>query len=155
MNRFTVITCNEEETKALGRRIGSRIKAGDTVALTGDLGAGKTHFTMGVAESLGISDYITSPTFTVVNEYRTGKMPLFHFDAYRLSGPEELFDIGYEDYAAERGVILIEWADRVADALPEQTVWIRIERQDETDIDRRRITVTWPEGDERFADIGN
>ena len=155
MRTFTATTNAEEETRELGRAIGRHLRSGDVLALTGDLGAGKTHFTMGVAESLGITDYITSPTFTIVNEYQNGKMPLFHFDAYRLGDPEELLEIGFEEYVAAGGVIIIEWADIVADILPKETLWIQIERQDMMDMNRRYITIEWSKGDDRFADIGN
>ncbi len=155
MRYFTVSTASEKETKELGRKLGKSLKPGDVLALTGDLGAGKTHFAMGVAESLHITDYITSPTFTIVNEYRDGAMPLFHFDAYRLGDPEELMEIGFEEYAAAGGLIIIEWADIVESILPEETIWIKIERQDMVDINRRNITFELPEGDERFADFGN
>lgn len=155
MKHFTVQTSSEEETKELGRKLGRCLRQGDVLALTGDLGAGKTHFTMGVAESLEITDYITSPTFTIVNEYRNGRLPLFHFDAYRLGDSEELMEIGFEEYASAGGVVMVEWADAVADIFSPQTLWIRIERQDTVDINRRRITFDLPEGDERFADFGN
>lgn len=155
MRYFTVTTESEEETKALGRKLGQALKPGDILALTGDLGAGKTHFTMGVAESLHITDYITSPTFTIVNEYRNGAMPLFHFDAYRLGDPEELLEIGFEEYEAAGGLMIIEWADMVESILPDRTVWIKIERQDMVDINRRTVTFELPEGDERFADFRN
>lgn len=155
MKRITVQTSSEAETKELGRTLGNYLQQGDILALTGDLGAGKTHFTMGVAESLQITDYITSPTFTIVNEYRNGRLPLFHFDAYRLGDPEELMEIGFEEYMAAGGVILIEWADIVAEILPAATLWIQIQRQDMVDINSRNIILELPEGDERFADFGN
>ena len=155
MRYFTVTTESEEETKELGRKLGQALKPGDILALTGDLGAGKTHFTMGVAESLHITDYITSPTFTIVNEYKNGTMPLFHFDAYRLGDPEELLEIGFEEYEAAGGLMIIEWADIVESILPDRTVWIKIERQDMVDINRRTVTFELPEGDERFADFRN
>ena len=155
MRYFMVTTESEEETKELGRKLGQVLKPGDILALTGDLGAGKTHFTMGVAESLHITDYITSPTFTIVNEYRNGAMPLFHFDAYRLGDPEELLEIGFEEYEAAGGLMIIEWADMVESILPDRTVWIKIERQDMVDINRRTVTFELPEGDERFADFRN
>lgn len=155
MKRITVQTSSEAETKELGRTLGNYLRQGDILALTGDLGAGKTHFTMGVAESLRITDYITSPTFTIVNEYRNGRLPLFHFDAYRLGDPEELMEIGFEEYMTAGGVILIEWADIVAEILPAETLWIQIQRQDMVDINSRNIILELPEGDERFADFGN
>lgn len=155
MKRIAVQTSSEVETKELGRTLGNYLRQGDILALTGDLGAGKTHFTMGVAESLQITDYITSPTFNIVNEYRNGRLPLFHFDAYRLGDSEELMEIGFEEYMTAGGVILIEWADIVAEILPAATLWIQIQRQDMVDINSRKIILELPEGDERFADFGN
>ena len=98
------VTNGEEETEALGRRLGQVLQPGAVVAFTGDLGAGKTAFTRGLARGLGISERVTSPTFTIVNEYEGGRLPLFHFDMYRLGSSEELFDIGWEEYLARRGV---------------------------------------------------
>ena len=110
---------------------------------------------MGVAEALKIAEYITSPTFTIVNEYKSGIIPLFHFDAYRLGMPEELWEIGFEEYREAGGILLVEWADLVKELLPSETLWVQIQRQDAIDIDRRKIAFEIPEGDERFADIGN
>ena len=105
-----------EETEALGEKLGKGLESGTVVAFTGDLGAGKTAFTRGLARGLGVGDRITSPTFTIVNEYE-GRLPLFHFDMYRLASSEELFDIGWEDYLARGGVCAVEWSENVADAL--------------------------------------
>ena len=155
MKKYTLTTKSEEETMELGRRIGVSLKPGDIIAMTGDLGAGKTHFTMGVAETLGVTEYVSSPTFTIVNEYTNGKMPLYHMDAYRLGDPDELLEIGFEEYVSAGGVVIIEWADIVEDILPPETIWIKIQRMDMIDLDTRNITIEVPEGDDRFADIGN
>ena len=143
------ITTSEAETTCLGTRIGSCLKAGDVVLLTGDLGAGKTHFTGGIARSLGIHDYITSPTFTVVNEYEGGTLPLIHFDIYRLGSYEELFEIGFEDYLERGGICVIEWADLIPE-IEEQTTRIfkvDIRRMDDVSPTQREITIVLPEGE--------
>ncbi len=117
-----------QETEALGEALGRALEAGAVVAYTGDLGAGKTAFTRGLARGLGITQSVTSPTFTIVNEYEGGRLPLFHFDLYRLGGWEELFDIGWEDYLARGGVCAVEWSERAEDALEEEPVWVDIRR---------------------------
>lgn len=155
MKKYILTTKSEEETMEFGRRIGAVLKSGDIIAMTGDLGAGKTHFTMGVAEVLGISDYVSSPTFTIVNEYNKGKIPLFHMDAYRLGDSDGLLEIGFDEYVSRDGVVVIEWADIVQDILPPGTIWIKIQRMDMVDINARSITVEVPEGDDRFADFGD
>lgn len=121
-------TSGEEETEALGFRLGKKLEAGAVIAYTGDLGAGKTAFTRGVARGLGIPDRVTSPTFTIVNEYEGGRLPLFHFDMYRLGSSEELFEIGWEDYLARGGVCAVEWSENVEDALEENTIRVEIRR---------------------------
>ena len=122
------ITNSPEETEDLGCRLGRTLCPGAVVAFTGDLGAGKTAFTRGLARGLGITQNVTSPTFTIVNEYEGGRLPLFHFDLYRLGGWEELFDIGWEDYLARGGVCAVEWSERAEDALEEEPVWVDIRR---------------------------
>ena len=134
------ITNGEEETQELGRRLGERLGPGAVVAFTGDLGAGKTAFTRGLAQGLGIQERVTSPTFTIVNEYEGGRLPLFHFDMYRLASSEELFDIGWEDYLVRGGVCAVEWSENVADALEDDAVRVEIRRGDGDD--QRRIRVT-------------
>ncbi len=116
-----------EETEALGEKLGRLLTGGEVLAYTGDLGAGKTAFTRGLARGLGITQRVTSPTFTIVNEYEGGRLPLFHFDLYRLGGPEELFNIGWEDYLARKGVCAVEWSENAEDAL-EEPVLIDISR---------------------------
>ena len=133
------ITNSPEETEALGRALGQRVKAGTVLAYTGDLGAGKTAFTRGLARGLGVEDRVTSPTYTIVNEYEGGRLPLFHFDLYRLNDGEELYDIGWEDYLARGGVCAVEWSERMEE-LPEGCVTVSI-RRGETD-GQRRITIT-------------
>ncbi len=134
------LTNSEAATQALGRRLGERLAPGAVVAFTGDLGAGKTAFTRGLAEGLGITDRVTSPTFTIVNEYEGGRLPLFHFDLYRLGSAEELFEIGWEDYLSRGGVCAVEWSENAADALEEDAVRVDIRRGDGED--RRKIEIT-------------
>ena len=122
------VTECEQETEALGERLAGRLEPGAVVAFTGDLGAGKTAFTRGLARGLGISGRVTSPTFTVVNEYEGGRLPLFHFDMFRLGSSDELFDIGWEDYLARGGVCAVEWSENVSDALEEGTIFVEIRR---------------------------
>ena len=110
-------THSESETEAVGEALATTLSPGTVIAFTGDLGAGKTAFTRGLARGLGISERVTSPTFTIVNEYEGGRLPLFHFDMYRLESSEELFDIGWEDYLRRGGVCAVEWSEKVADAL--------------------------------------
>ena len=133
-----------EETEALGERLGARLSPGDVVACRGDLGAGKTAFTRGLARGLGCTGRVTSPTFTIVNEHQ-GRVPLFHFDWYRLGGEEELFDIGWEEYLARGGVCAVEWSERAWSLLPPETVYVSICRCAE-DENWRRITI---EGEDR------
>ena len=129
-----------KETRALGQRLAERLKPGQIVAFTGDLGAGKTAFVSGMAQGLGISDRVTSPTFTIVNEYEGGRLPLFHFDLYRLSSAEELFDIGWEDYLARGGVCAVEWSENAAQALEGEPV-IRVDIQRGAGDDQRVVTI--------------
>jgi tRNA threonylcarbamoyladenosine biosynthesis protein TsaE len=133
------ITNSEQETQELGQRLGRILTPGAVIAYTGDLGAGKTAFTRGLAQGLEIPDRVTSPTFTIVNEYEGGRLPLFHFDLYRLGGEDELYDIGWEDYLGRGGVCAVEWSERVAQALEEGAIRIDI-RRGETD-DQRCITI--------------
>ena len=133
-------TAGEEQTEALGVRLGQLIQPGAVIAYTGDLGAGKTAFTRGLARGLGIPDRVTSPTFTIVNEYEGGRLPLFHFDMYRLGSSDELFDIGWEDYLARGGVCAVEWSENVEEALDRQTIWVEIRRGEGHD--QRVISVT-------------
>ena len=122
------VTECEAETVALGARLAEQLVPGGVVAFTGDLGAGKTAFTRGLARGLGIAERVTSPTFTIVNEYEGGRLPLFHFDMYRLGSSDELFGIGWEDYLARGGVCAVEWSENVSDALEEGTIFVEIRR---------------------------
>ncbi len=138
---MTFTTHSAAETEALGERLATRLTGGEVIAYTGDLGAGKTAFTRGLARGLGITDRVTSPTFTIVNEYEGGRLPLFHFDMYRLSSSDELYDIGWEDYLARGGVCAVEWSEIVSDALEENEL-IRVDIKNECGNDDRTITVT-------------
>ena len=132
------VTNSPVETENVGEKLGSILPAGTVIAYRGDLGAGKTAFTRGLARGLGANEPVTSPTYTIVNEYLTGRMPLFHFDMYRLRSADDLFDIGWEDYLERGGVCAVEWSENVADAL-ENPIIVTIEKLGE---DTRRITVT-------------
>ncbi len=133
------ISHNVTETEAIGETLAKELKAGDVVAYYGDLGAGKTAFTRGLARGLGCTGRVSSPTFTIVNEHE-GRLPLFHFDMYRLSDEEELFDIGWEDYLCRGGVCAVEWSERVSGALPEESITVTIEHHSEEE-NWRRITI--------------
>ena len=144
-----ITTHSADETQALGQRLAKRLLPGDVIAYFGDLGAGKTALTRGIAQGLGVTDLVTSPTYTIVNEYLTGRIPLFHFDMYRLGSSDELFDIGWEDYLARGGVCAVEWSENVEDALRD-AIHITIEK-DPLEPDTRRITI---EGGSRFEAAG-
>ena len=128
-----------EETEHIGEMLGRRLRPGTVVAYRGGLGMGKTAFTRGLARGLGCAGRVTSPTFTIVNEY-DGATPLFHFDMYRLGSSDELFDIGWEDYLTRGGVCAVEWSERVDDAMPADTLWVDIARG--TDEGDRIISIT-------------
>ena len=128
-----------EETEHIGEMLGRRLRPGTVVAYRGGLGMGKTAFTRGLARGLGCAGRVTSPTFTIVNEY-DGATPLFHFDMYRLDSSDELFDIGWEDYLTRGGVCAVEWSERVDDAMPADTLWVDIARG--TDESDRIITIS-------------
>ena len=133
------VTNSPEETEALGEMLAGRLEPGTVIAFTGDLGAGKTAFVRGLARGLGIGERVTSPTFTIVNEYEGGRLPLFHFGMYRLGSADELFDIGWEDYLARGGVCAVEWSENVSDALEEGCLRVDIRRGERDD--QRRITI--------------
>ena len=143
------ITRSAAETEQLGARLARVLEPGDVIAFRGDLGAGKTAFTRGLARGLGIREPVTSPTYTIVNEYPQGRLPLFHFDMYRLSDPEELFDLGWEDYLAREGVCAVEWSENVAEALSDP-ILISI-RRDPAEEDTRHITITGGRFDADFS----
>ena len=140
------ITNNPEQTEAVGAALGATLKPGTVLAFEGDLGAGKTAFTRGLAKGLGAQDRVTSPTYTIVNEYLSGRLPLFHFDMYRLESADDLWDIGWEDYLERGGVCAVEWSENVADAM-ESAIRVRIEKCGEQ---TRKITI---EGGDSLADI--
>lgn len=135
-------TNTAKETFEFGKRIGQEAKPGQVYTLIGDLGVGKTVFTQGLAEGLGIEEPISSPTFTIVQIYEEGRLPLYHFDVYRIGDVEEMEEIGYEDYFYGEGVSLIEWANLIEEILPDQYTEIRIEKNLEKGFDYRKITVT-------------
>lgn len=137
-------TDSPAQTERAGERLARMLRPGDVVAYRGGLGAGKTAFTRGLARGLGISEPVTSPTYTIVNEYLGGRIPLFHFDMYRLHSADDLFDIGWDDYLARGGVCAVEWSENVAEAM-EGAITVTIEKTGE---DSRRIAI---EGGERFA----
>lgn len=142
------ITRSAAETERLGAALAQRLRPGDVVAFLGDLGAGKTAFTRGLARGLGITEPVTSPTYTIVNEYSQGRIPLFHFDMYRLHDADELFDLGWEDYLGRGGVCAVEWSENVSEALEDPiTVTIRKHPEDEN---LRTITIT---GGQAYADL--
>lgn len=143
---MTYTTTSPSETEALGAALGRIVPPGTVIAYLGDLGAGKTAFTRGLARGLGCGDIVTSPTYTIVNEYLSGRLPLFHFDMYRLGSSQELWDIGWEDYLDRNGVCAVEWSEHVQDAM-EDALWVRIEVLSETE---RRIRL---EGGSFLADL--
>ena len=134
-------TNSAEETFALGKALGEKASPGQIYTLDGDLGTGKTVFTQGVAAGLGITEAIRSPTFTIIQEYDTGRLPLYHFDVYRIGDIEEMEEIGYDDYFFGEGICLIEWADLIREILPEHVIRITIEKDLEKGFDYRKITI--------------
>ena len=144
--KHTYFTNSPAETEAVGAALAAALTPGAVIAYTGDLGAGKTAFTRGLAKGLGCADRVTSPTYTIVNEYLSGRLPLFHFDMYRLGSSDELWDIGWEDYLQRGGVCAVEWSENVDDAM-ENAIYVRIEKTGE---ESRRITI---EGGERLEDL--
>ena len=139
-------TNSPAETEAIGAALGKILPPGSVIAYRGDLGAGKTAFTRGLARGLGCTEIVTSPTYTIVNEYLGGRIPLFHFDMYRLRSSDDLFDIGWDDYLERGGVCAVEWSENVDDAM-EDAVYITIEKLGE---DSRQITI---EGGDCLADL--
>ena len=140
------LTNSPVETEAVGSALGKILPAGTVIAYRGDLGAGKTAFTRGLARGLGCGEMVTSPTYTIVNEYLGGRLPLFHFDMYRLRSSDDLWDIGWDDYLDRNGICAVEWSENVADAM-EDAVMITIEKLGE---ESRRITI---EGGDFLADL--
>lgn len=130
-----------DDTTQLGIKLGELLKPGDIICLTGDLGTGKTHITKGIANGLGINDNITSPTFTIVNEYEGGRLKLNHFDVYRVSDPDEIYAIGFDDYIFSDAVSIIEWANYIEEILPKDLLHIKIEKDFKKGEDYRKITL--------------
>ena len=143
---MTFLTNSPAETEKIGAALGKILKPGTIIAYRGDLGAGKTAFTRGLARGLGSGEMVTSPTYTIVNEYHGGRCPLFHFDMYRLASSDDLWDIGWEDYLDRNGICAVEWSENVADAM-EDAITVTIEKLGD---DARRITI---EGGEQLADL--
>ena len=150
---MTVETNGPQETFQLGERLGKEAAPGSVFCLYGDLGVGKTVFTKGLARGLGIREPVNSPTFTIVQEYRDGRLPLYHFDVYRIEDPEEMEEIGYDDYFFGEGVCLIEWAEKIRELLPEKVIRITIEKQLEKGFDYRTIIIEGME--EEHEDTGH
>ncbi|QUH24889.1 tRNA (adenosine(37)-N6)-threonylcarbamoyltransferase complex ATPase subunit type 1 TsaE [Serpentinicella alkaliphila] len=126
---------NLEETQKLAYKLGKLVKSGDVICLIGDLGAGKTTFTQSLAKGMEVNDYVTSPTFTIVQEYE-GRLPLYHFDVYRISDASEMYDIGFDEYVYGQGVCVIEWAHLIKNVLPKNYLWIELTHVEE---DKRKI----------------
>src|SRR5690554_2551189 len=131
-----------EDTIELGKKFGQSVKPGQVICLFGDLGVGKTVFTQGFAEGLGIKEAISSPTFTILQVYDEGRMPLYHFDVYRIEDVEEMYEVGFEDYFDGEGVCLVEWANLIEEILPSRRTIITIEKDLDKGFDYRRITVS-------------
>ncbi len=148
MAKIIYTTQSPEDTIAFAQKIGAKLKAGDVIAYRGDLGAGKTTFTRGLALGMGLPDLVTSPTFALVHTYGTEEKMLCHFDMYRIESEEELETTGFYDYPMDECVFAVEWSENITSALPAHTIWITLERVGD---EERRITI---EGDGRFADIG-
>lgn len=138
---MTIYSRSESETEEAGRALAGKLKRGSCVALSGDLGAGKTSFVRGLSEGLGLNIRVTSPTFTIVNEY-LGDIPLFHFDMYRLKSENELFDIGWDDYLERDGIIAVEWSEKAIHSFPDTTIRVHIEKTGDSS---RRIDICSPE----------
>ena len=134
-------THSMEETRELGRQMGTAAGPGDVLTLSGDLGVGKTVFTKGFALGIGVTEAVSSPTFTIVQEYHSGRLPLYHFDVYSIGDPEEMDEVGFDDYVYGDGVSLIEWAELIEEILPEKRTRILIEKDVEKGFDYRKITV--------------
>ena len=147
--KYSYRTNSPEETIRLGEKIGALLKGGDVIAYSGGLGAGKTTITRGISIGLGLGDEVTSPTFSLVNEYVGNSLTLYHFDMYRITSPDDLETTGFYDYMDGESVLAIEWSENIESELPKSAIRIEIARLDEN---TREITI---DGDERFADIGD
>ncbi len=138
----TITSASVEKTQALGARLGQLVRAGDVIALQGDLGAGKTNFVQGLARGMTITEEVNSPTFILANEYHTGRLPLYHIDAYRVADAAEAEGFGLDDYLNGEGVTVIEWAERVREALPHDVLWLTLEYKSENE----RVLRIWAGG---------
>jgi tRNA threonylcarbamoyladenosine biosynthesis protein TsaE len=136
------IVDNVDKTINIGKKIGGLVKSGDIICVNGDLGSGKTHFTKGIAEGLGILDHITSPTFTIVNEYE-GRIKLYHFDVYRVNDPDEISAMGFDEYIFGEGVCVIEWSNYIKELIPNEYISINILKIPECDDTFRKITIEY------------
>lgn len=139
---MVIESLSSKTTYKLGEAIGRQVRPGDIICLDGDLGVGKTVFTQGLAKGLGIDEPVCSPTFTLIQQYEEGRMPLYHFDVYRITGPWDMDELGYEEYFFGEGVCLIEWGSLIGELLPDNTVYITIEKNNEKGFDYRRITIS-------------
>ena len=138
MGEMLTVTNSASETRALGEQLASGLRPGDTVILEGELGAGKSELARGIARGLGVTETVTSPSFTILNVYESGRCPLYHFDWYRLESEEELYELGMDEYLSGDGIAVVEWAERCPDAVPEDCIRIRREATGE---ETRQITV--------------
>ena len=138
MGEMLTVTNSASETRALGEQLASGLRPGNTVILEGELGAGKSELARGIARGLGVTETVTSPSFTILNVYESGRCPLYHFDWYRLESEEELYELGMDEYLGGDGIAVVEWAERCPDAVPEDCIRIRLEATGE---ETRRITV--------------
>jgi tRNA threonylcarbamoyladenosine biosynthesis protein TsaE len=138
---FEFIISSVDDTLKLGKELGLRVKAGDIICLNGDLGAGKTHFSKGIALGLGVEDHITSPTFTIVNEYEGGRLKLYHFDVYRVNDPDEIYAIGFDEYIFDNGVSIIEWSNYIEELIPEEYLSINILKLPDEGENFRKIVI--------------
>jgi len=138
----TIDSYNEQDTFEAGKELAAGARAGDIICLDGDLGTGKTVFAKGFAAGLGIEEPVTSPTFTIIREYRSGRLPLYHFDVYRIADPDEMYSIGYEEYFYGDGVCLVEWSELIEELLPEGAVHVTIRKGLAKGFDFRSIEIT-------------
>lgn len=145
MYKEIIETFRMEDTAKYAWNLASLAKPGQVYALIGDLGVGKTVFTKGFAQGLGIEEPVSSPTFTILQIYEEGRIPLYHFDVYRIEEPEEMEEVGFDEYVSGDGVCLIEWANRIEEILPDDTIYVVIEKDLEKGLDYRKITVVRPE----------
>lgn len=134
-------TFSPKETFKVGEELGKKAQRGQIICLNGDLGVGKTVFTQGFAKGLGIDDIVNSPTFTIIQVYDEGRIPLYHFDVYRIGDPEEMYEIGYEDYFYGEGVCLIEWSTLIEELIPKEAIQINITKDLDKELDYRKILV--------------